>query len=453
MDGSYTGHISDYSLFRKGRTVTVMSALHSRKNIFALFAQVPLSAESETVDAQDVSSSSTRQIDTQPTLWSHVKEAGWVFLLSRFALLFITYFTANIFPVSKQSAVQDCVKNFTPCLTTWRYYDAMAYTRIAYTGYKLIKDTAFFPLWPALMRLFSIPFHPSMVTDYLVGIALSNICFFVALVLLNVLITKDFDAKTARRALFLLAFAPFGLFFFAGYTESFFLMLSLICFVGIERDRAWSWWIAGLAGLLASLTRSTGLLLTVPYLVVYLQRYWFGSARKDTSWLKKINAFAPIMLIPVGTLIFMAYLYITKGNPFIFSHEEDIIWGRHLAFPGTGIITVIHYMKLDSTFPSIYLIYLVLTLIGIIVMILGWRKLPLHYNLFTLVVMIFTLSYPLNKVDALTSVPRYFLILFPITVTFALWSKNERLYQLFLACAIPCFTIAAMIFIRHYTIS
>jgi hypothetical protein len=303
------------------------------------------------------------------------------------------------------------------------------------------------------MHIFSIPFHPSMLTDYLVGVALSNICFFVALVLLDMLISRDFDGKTARRSLFLLAFAPFGLFFFAGYTESIFLMLSLICFLGIEHDRAWSWWIAGLAGLLASLTRSTGLLLGIPYLVVYLQRYWLGSARKDRPWLKKINAFLPIILIPVGTLIFMAYLYFTKGNPFIFSHEEDIVWGRHLAFPGTGILTVIYYMKVDATFPPIYLIYLVLTIAGILALILGWRKLPLHYNLFTLGVMIFTLSYPLNKVDALTSVPRYFLILFPITVTFALWSKHERLYQLFLACAIPCFTIATMIFIRHYTIA
>jgi hypothetical protein len=431
----------------------VIATLLNRKNIIAFFTQVPLSAKPQPIDTPDASSSSTGRADTKHPLWSHIKEAGWVFLLSRFVLLFITYFTANIFPNSKQNTVQDCVKNFTPCLTTWRYYDATAYTRIAYTGYKLIKDTAFFPLWPALIRIFSFPFHPSMVTDYLVGVALSNICFFVALVLLSILVAKDFDTTTARRSLFLLAFAPFGLFFFAGYTESLFIMLSLVCFLSLQQDRAWGWWIAGLAGLLASLTRSTGLFLGVPYLVFYLQRYWFGRGRHDTSWLKKINALLPIALIPVGTLIFMVYLYITKGNPLIFSHEEDIIWGRHLAFPGTGIITVLYYMHVDRTFPPIYILYLVLTLIGIIVMILGWRKLPLHYNLFTLVVMIFTLSYPLNKVDALTSMPRYILVLFPITISFALWSKNERLYQLFLACAIPCFTLATMIFIRHYTIA
>src|SRR6266704_1637026 len=54
-----------------------------------------------------------------------------------------------------------------------------------------------------------------------------------------------------------------------------------------------------------------------------------------------LNAILPMALIPAGLLTYMLYLWITFGNPLLFSAEEALAWQRHTSFPWVGILNAI----------------------------------------------------------------------------------------------------------------
>ncbi|GAC1565500.1 MAG: hypothetical protein NVS3B14_03420 [Ktedonobacteraceae bacterium] len=388
------------------------------------------------------------------TAW---KEAGWVFVLSRLAILLISYFSVTFFPQQGQVAPLNCTASLNPCLFGWYHLDAVAYVNIAQHGYTYLPDAAFFPFWPLLEHLGGLllgGFFPD--SYYFAGILLANVCFYFALVLLYRLLAEDFEASMARRALFYLAFSPYGLFFFAGYTESFFLLLTLALFLVLRRGLALDWWLAGLFGFLAALTRSTGVILALPFLVIYIQRFWTPAQRGSHSWGQKITALLPLVLIPLGVVAYMIFLSITKGNALLFvAQESHFGWHRHLTFPWVGIVNATGTILSTPAISSFHLqniLDLAFTLIPLAVLAAGWKRLPLHYTLFALGVALFTLSFP-QSVEPLASLPRYMMILFPVTAVLALWGKRERFHQWVLVFSLTLMAVNIVLFIGHYWVA
>lgn len=393
-----------------------------------------------------------------------LKEAGWVFLISRAVILFVTYIAVALLPqfngftghaVHFLACTQGIRPN--PCYFAWFHWDAIAYARIAQQGYAATPDVAFFPLWPLMIRGVGLLFggvYP--ISYYLAGLLLSNLFFFVALILLYCLIAEDFEHSVARRALFYLSFYPYALFFFAGYTESLFLLLCLGVFLLLRRGNALDWWFAGGLGLLATLTRSTGILLTIPFLVLYIKRYWWPSTREQAGWLQKINAFLPIALIPVGVLLYALYLWQTKGNPLIFQTMEARYWTRHFAFIGSSLFDSAKAILDSSRFSLaaiLNLLDLLFIAIPVIALVFGWRRLPLHYSLFALGIMLFSLSFPIATFNPLASQPRYLMAAFPIIVVFALWGKRPRFDQLYTGFAPALLALFSILFILHFWVA
>ena len=379
------------------------------------------------------------------TAW---KEAAWIFGLSRIIMLLITYFAMVMF----HSNV-NCLTSFNSCLLAWYHWDVVAYVNIAHHGYTYLPDTAFFPFLPLLEHFGGLllgGFFPN--SYYIAGLLISNICFYFALVLLYWLLAEDFEPALARRALFYLAFAPYALFFFAGYTESLFLLLCIGFFLLLRRGNPLDWWLAGLLGFLAALTRSSGIILVIPYLVMYAQRFWTGAERAQHSWSQKLNALVPIALIPAGVVAYMIYLYYTKGSPLIFiSQETTFRWHRHFTFPWVGLASAIGLVFAASSSVQ-NLLDLSFTLLPLVALALGWRRIPLHYALFALGLALFTLSFPQN-VEPLASQPRYMLAIFPIAVIFALWGKRPRLDQLIIALSLPLLALNIILFTGHYWVA
>jgi len=272
------------------------------------------------------------------------------------------------------------------------------------------------------------------------------------LVLLYRLLAEDFEPDTARRALFYLAFSPYAIFFFLGYTESLFLLLSIGIFLLLRRGKPLDWWLAGLLGFLAMLTRSSGIILAIPYFVIYIQRFWITSERAQHSWREKLNALAPLALIPAGVLVYMIYLDQTTGNPLMFISQEGIFhWHRHLSFPWVGIVSAFGTVFTTSSFDNVKiqnLLDLSFTLISLITLVLGWKYIPLHYALFALALLLFTLSFP-QSAEPLASQPRYIMAIFPITAIFALWGKRPRFNQAVIALFLPLFAVNIILFISH----
>ena len=257
----------------------------------------------------------------------------------------------------------------------------------------------------------------------------------------------------ARNALYYLAFYPYALFFFAGYTESLFLLLCLAVFFFLQRGKALDWWLAGLCGFLAALTRSPGIVLTIPFVIVFLQRHWFDGNSTRSTWLQKLAALAPIVLIPLGVVCYMLFLGYTKGNPLLFSTEEATSWNRHLSAPWTGIFFALQGLFVSSPLRILNVLDLAFTLLPLFVLLIGFRRIPLHYGLFALFMALFALIYPQGTTVPLTAVPRYMMVIFPIIAIFAQWGKHPRFDKLFLALSAALFAINIVLFISHYWVA
>ncbi len=148
----------------------------------------------------------------------------------------------------------------------WIHFDSGFYLSIAHDGYwgpqtlHAQSNWGFFPFYPLLIRLVALPFGSAWSTYQIVGVCISNIAALIAAIYLYKLTTREFNNAIAARAVFYLGLFPMSFYLSALYPESLFLALSIAC---IYYARLRHWWLAGLLGALAALTRPSGVLLVV----------------------------------------------------------------------------------------------------------------------------------------------------------------------------------------------
>ena len=143
--------------------------------------------------------------------------------------------------------------------SVWRRWDALYFLRVAQDGYAHHRGlTAFFPLYPALVRVAAWPLGGHFT---LAGLVVSWLCSWGTCLWFYRLVTREYGDRLARQALLFLLCCPLVFFCFAPYSESLFLLVSI---GAVERARAGRPWQAGFLGALAMLTRSAGILLLIP---------------------------------------------------------------------------------------------------------------------------------------------------------------------------------------------
>ena len=151
-------------------------------------------------------------------------------------------------------------------LRPWANWDGAWYISIASHGYHQPQSWAFFPFYPSLLR------GTAALTDgdyVLAGVAVSMVAALAAAAVLYLLVEDDHGPRVALWTVLFLAFFPTSFFLQAVYTESLFLLMSVACVLWARRGR---WELAGLAGMLAALTRNTGILLLIPVLGLTARR-------------------------------------------------------------------------------------------------------------------------------------------------------------------------------------
>ncbi len=383
----------------------------------------------------------------QENVW---KEAAWVFVTSRLLILLISLIGVYRFPIHGP-LVPWCTLKLS---CAWAHYDTLEYVTLAHNGYISARETVFFPLWPLLIREFSrILSLSGYYQYYLVALLLENSCFYFVLVLFYYLVCEEFEPSVAKTAIFYLAFAPYGLFFFNGYSEALFLLLCLATFIFLYRGGALDWWLAGVCAALALATRATGCMLIVPFLVMLVLRFWPYRTMLRSHWRSILNAALSMALIPLGIGTYMIYLARTKGNPLLFTIQEATSWHRELSPPWLGIGEAIgvslKQLHSLSTLNMSNVMDIIFTLMALVVLILGWRRLPLHYSLFALVMIVFSLCYPSSSLTALSAAPRYMLVIFPIYVLFGLWGKSRHFDRIYVAVSLAFFTLHILLFATH----
>ncbi len=328
----------------------------------------------------------------------------------------------------------------------WNKWDTGHFIQNALNPYSQVEETAFFPLYPLLIRgfLFLHLIHNPLI----VGLLISAVSLLIALVVLYQLMCEELDAERADRMLLYIIVFPTAGFLLAAYSESLFLCLAVLSFYNIRHGH---WWLAGLFGLFASLTRSAGLFLAIPFLYEYLRQHTFRFTNLKSILRLDILS---IMLIPLGTALFAFYCYSRFGDALAFTHVQ-VIWGRVTQVPWYGINETFRIIftnrELLSFVTSRNLMNLIPVLGSLGVIVLGfvgpWRlsRTQWSYVLYTAVIWLFINLVPISDgyPYPLASMARYLVALFPIFMIMANLGKNRffHLSYLFLSAPVAVFIL------------
>jgi hypothetical protein len=330
-------------------------------------------------------------------------------------------------------------------------WDSAWYLVIARYGYRpdlghfTAARTAFFPLYPLGVRAVSWLGSPPVLAGVLISLGALALALY-GIHRLAALELGSLDA--ARLAVLATAFAPMAFFLSAVYSESLYLALSVGVFWSAREGR---WGLAGLLGGLAAATRSTGLVLLLPALALYLYgprrdrapdrdgahrllpRY---RVRADVAWLA---------LIPISVALFSLWLGLSGGDALAPFHSQQI-WGRHFAGPYVavwdglraafeGARQLLSFQRAHVYFPaaprsptvaaSHNLMLLAFLAVAVPVVVLVVRRLPLAYGLYVLAALALPLSYPVAG-QPLMSLPRFVLVLFPLQLALGGWLAEHR---------------------------
>jgi hypothetical protein len=288
--------------------------------------------------------------------------------------------------------------------------------------------------------------------------------------------------EVARLVVLLTAFAPMAFFFSAVYSESLYLALSVGVFLCARRGR---WASAALLGALASATRSTGVVLMLPLALLYLygpredraadyaqdprrratgsdqaldgapRKVWRGP-RERLAVVSLLRALRPryrprrdalwLALVPAGLGLYLAHLALVGGDALAPFHAEAV-WSRHFAAPFGGVWdgakAALEGLRqlLSSQRRHVYypvaggspfidaghnLLLFAFLLMAIPATIGVLRLLPPAYGVYVLAALVLPLSYPVAS-QPLMSLPRFLLVLFPLTMWFAVYLSSRPL--------------------------
>ncbi len=332
-------------------------------------------------------------------------------------------------------------------LQPWRNWDGQWYALAAREGYAYDRSvTAFYPLYPLLLRA------GDWILDgriELAGVLISNLALLGALGLLYRLVRLDFSPLTARRTILYLALFPTSFYLSALYTEALFLCLSVACLYAARRD---GWWIAGLCGFLAALTRTHGVLLLLPLGILFARQQGWRPSR----W--RANP-ASLALIPAGLLVYMAYLRRLWDDPLVMVRVQRQ-WERYTStplatlregvrqvdgcavrdWPRTGVdfcwadriwqaptLATVRDFRWRWGFSESDVVELAATLLLLALGVLAFRYLPLAYSAYLAAGIILPLWSP-SAVHPLMSMHRFALILFPAFIVLALVGQWRPLH-------------------------
>jgi hypothetical protein len=364
-------------------------------------------------------------------------------------------------------------------------WDAAWYLTIAHYGYLpqlgpfTAQRAAFFPLYPLLIWAISL----LGMAGALAGVLISLAALLAALYALHRLTTLELasgyllpamtqrarsaiaERDVARLALAGTAFGPMAFFLSADYSESLYLALSIGVFLQARRGR-WMW--VGVLGGLAAATRSTGVLLLLPALAIYLlgprtdrqadsplpiRAHAHTALAGIAAWLRRMltpryELRADVLwlaLIPAGLAAFMTWFWLAGGEPMAPFHAQAL-WGRQFAGPFVaswdaaraafeGARQILSGQSTHLYFPlegksadveaGYNIMLFVFFALAVPLSIGVLRRLPLAYGLYTIAALALPLSYPVST-QPLMSIPRFILVLFPLNMWLAGYLCTRR---------------------------
>ena len=316
-------------------------------------------------------------------------------------------------------------------------WDAGWYLDLLRQGYVFdptrMSNVNFLPFYPWSVKAIAWALPSLELAGYLV----SNAFAFGAAALLwrfTAEITGRTAAAAGASAFFL--FGPVSFFFSTLYAEATFLFLAVASLLAARRAR---WFVAGLLGLAAALTRSVGLLLVVALAVEFLLRYpWRDYLRRLVFW----RGLACCALPGAGMFLYSLYLgwAVSEPNAYVISqahggHGYSYFWDTYVSRHFVGLPAFHQWW-----YGTAVVVGVLLVLAGVLL------RIPLSLTALGLAFVFLHLS-----IKTLDCLPRFWSVVVPFYVTLGeIKARWPALGEVLLLSSAALLGLATILFVNGY---
>jgi len=371
-----------------------------------------------------------------------------LFLFWRVILLAVAFFSVRLLPLFSNNFLAGRIANYVknPTFWGWANFDGEHYLSIAMYGYKDLQQ-AFFPLYPFLIKLTVLSTGLGIATHLISALVISNLSFLVSIYFFYKIALLDFSQKEAKYAVLSLLVFPTSFYFGAVYTESLFLLLSLLTYYFYRKEK---YLISGIIGILMTLTRVYGVFVLIMIIFDLLQK----RVNLKEILIKKIYF---VFLGFLGIISYMIYTFVNYSDPLAFYNLQTLVGQQRqkgvvllpqvfIRYIKIFIFSKMNWFLLQTTFLEV--------VTGVIFTILPIYSYIKKINWGYIVYILFGFLIPSIQ-GSFSSIPRYVLVIFPAFFLFGVFlsklNKNMRFIYFLLSGFWLMLNTA--LFIRGYWVS
>jgi hypothetical protein len=261
----------------------------------------------------------------------------------------------------------------------------------------------------------------ALVTRLPADVALFAFCWVLALVfgaLVHVLAVRETgNATTAFRAACLSQLAPGAFVLVMGYTEALAGVLAVLYFLCVRARRP-GWAFA--VGLLAGVSRPTGIVLALPGLIEAIR------AARDEGWAPRAlyAAVAQTAAPFLGLFGYLGYCQLRFGD-WVLPYAQQVTDGNRGGVTQNPVASIRILLSVHE--PAVLFTSLACAAIGLAAMYACWRRMPVSYTAWSAVMFVLGVTSPW-----FTSEPRYLAAIFPLLIALPLALRTNWAWYTFL---------------------
>jgi Gpi18-like mannosyltransferase len=310
---------------------------------------------------------------------------------------------------------------------------------------------SFYPLLPLTAKILVLLGLNSF-TSLLAIVSLAGLGF---VIIFERLANLELTSRQANMAANMLLIFPMSMVLFIPYTEPLFLFLAALTVYCLRLKR---WWLAGLTGMLATLAKQPGILLTIPMAI----ELWANEqGNRHWTW-QTIKRWLAVGLIPLAMITWTLYriFYIEKIIPdtssiqsfaittLLSSNSREMVVTRKFAWPWQVIIEAvtkaIHtpLVRLNVLFNLGGYILIALLLV------MSWKYLRFSYKAFSFGIVALSLidfSFNLCAIP-IPSLFRHAYLAFPIFLGFPYLLRKKWMLLIFAVFSLILFILLVYVY-------
>lgn len=355
---------------------------------------------------------------------------GFIALLFRLSIYFVSLFILMFIASQDMSNID--------FLAWWNKWDAPKYLGIIEGGYTnmhldnidgmgngVYQTLVFLPLYPFLVWLLNMIVGNAMLS----ALIMSTLCYVGGIIFLYMAVAEKYNKSIASKAAVLISVFPFGFYFSCMLPESMVLLTASACIYFSFKKK---WWIAGIFGMLCTLTKLQGITILAFMGIEWLESNEIFLLMRKKEWksfFKNLISLIPMCFSFIGILIYLFINYHYTSDAFYFLKLQKHIWSHSFADCGTCLKNIWAQIESGSAgirdVLSVYIPEFVLFFLTIYVIYRCFRRNRSSLSIYLLAYTVISYS-----ADWVISGARYLCLAIPLFIlTAELSNKRPVLYS------------------------